>query len=258
MNKIIKKRKKIFTTMLSAILILSVFSVTNISVLASTTLYNNISTERIANILDLETSDSIICQTMGGIGVGPQLKRLFVVKSKESQNRALLYYFPNLYNQNDYQVITLKNIAGHANSMAIDYNYIYITRWRDDGTITKQITRISRDKIRDAYLDLKNGVVNSVVFDADDCTIFQPKVKNSDGSYSNFAYAIRTITKYKQDGQFLITYANNQVFKAGQVAYTVANVTDGKFIVSEKKKDIKVIPDSLFNNRTNGQAICYD
>lgn len=250
-----KKIKKLAIMLISVLTLTSILFTMNTSVLAAAPTYT-VSTERVADIPD--EIGSISCTAMGGIGIGPSYKRLFVVKSDEKNNRAFLYYFPNLYNNSDYQVILLKSIVGHANSMAVDDDYIYITRWRDDGDIKKQITRISRNKIRNAYEDLKSGKVSSVTFDADDCTIFNPKVLNNSGTYSDFDYEIRSITKYKKNGQFLVTYKNPSVFGTGKVAYTVANISNNKFVVSESKEQIKVIEDSIFNSSTTGQAICYE
>lgn len=255
-----KYSQKSLCILVSIISIIVLLLTMNYSVLADVTNYT-VTTERLA---DLNTSPyldntKISCTAVGGVGIGPNLKRLFALQSNEDKNVAALYYFPNLDKGTDFKVITLKGIAGHANAMAVDDNYIYITRWRTDGTITKQITRISRNDIRNAYLTMKNdSSVKEVVFDKDDCTIFQPKVLNSDGTYSNFQYSIRSITKYTKNGEFLITYSNSSVFKSGQVAYTVAKIVNDKFVVSESKNDIFIIKDSLFTSSTTGQAICYE
>ncbi len=255
-----KKNKKLLSMAISVLMLTAILFTMNTSVLAAVTTYT-VSTTRLADLNTAPTlnKNTISCTSVGGVGIGPNLKRLFALKSNENKNVAALYYFPNLNNGDDFKVITLDGIAGHANAMAVDDNYIYITRWREDGAVTKQITRISRNDIRNAYLSMKNNSdVTEVVFDSDDCTIFQPKVLNSDGTYSNFQYEIRSITKYKKNGQFLITYKNSEVFKSGQVAYTIAKIVDGKFVVSEAKSDIFVIKDSLFTNSTTGQAICYE
>lgn len=105
-----------------------------------------VSAKRLQNIPS-KTYNGISCSNAGGISLGKANGRLFAVKQGQD-TEAVLYYFPS-FNGTTRKAIHLHNYVGHANGMALDANYIYITAWKNDsaGTNGSVIKRISRSGI---------------------------------------------------------------------------------------------------------------
>ena len=82
--------------------------------------------------------NNINSTNIGGISVGTANNRLFVVKSNNQEPIATLYYYKDLNDsnvkKNPKKIIFTNGLLGHANSMAIDDEYIYVARWQKSGS----------------------------------------------------------------------------------------------------------------------------
>ena len=211
------------------------------------------------NTVDGNTSTNI-----GGISAGAANNRLFVVKSHRDENYATLYYYNNIYDEGfengtkePKKITFADSILGHANAMAVDDKYIYVTKWTSGGTEKNDIVQISRTAIS----KLSTGTVISLdsANEYDDSkkpiyTIYKPKKPNG----SNFTGPISAITKYSYDKtneitKFLIRYDNED---DAYVTYTIATLQNGVFTVSTSNDDMVRVETGLTN--VTQQDIFYD
>ena len=101
---------------------------------------------------------------MGGMCIQTTNNHVFVVKSNSGQEDGALYYYNNIFNSQFKNESNLKHpkrikffngLLGHANSMAIDNNYLYVTMWKSGmsnygaNRYTNHILRISRAAINE-------------------------------------------------------------------------------------------------------------
>lgn len=216
------------------------------------------------NTVDGNTSTNI-----GGISAGTANNRLFVVKSNSKEKYGTLYYYNNVYDERfkdeskKPKKITFKNgLLGHANAMAVDDNYVYVTMWTDNLEEKSSILQISRKAISLWDEDVVVASTNDYVKDSSGekvyiCKKFIPKENTEDGP--TYTKSISAITRYSYDKtnkitKFIIRYnnANNDA----NVTYTIATLKDGVFTVSTN-------PDDMFEVKTGitgvtQQDIFYD
>ena len=199
------------------------------------------------------------CTNISGIGIGKTMNSLFVVKcyDKNNETDAAFYYYPDMDSPSSYRVYRLK-YAGHANGMAVDNSYIYITAsTTTDGTgyphatTNNSIIRISRSLI--ASLSTGSTINYS------DYTSFAPVVQNANGTYSNYTGDISAITKYNNNGKFIINYSPLTTTSA--FAFTTAQIKtvsgQDKFVVSTSNSDVFFVDNNLAGSGTSNVDICY-
>lgn len=200
---------------------------------------------------------------IGGISAGTANNRLFVVKSDSSEQYAALYYYNNVYNEDfatgdkDPKVIKFANsLLGHANAMAVDDKYVYVTMWTKNKEEKNNIIQISRTAIsklpngtiidldtKNEYDDSKKPIYN----------IYEPK--KTDGT--NYSKKITAITRYSYDKtneitKFIIRYGGTD----SNTIFTTATLKDGVFTVSTNPDDMFEVETGLTN--VNQQDIFYD
>ncbi len=261
-----RKCKKAFLFILTCTIMLSVV----FTALAAVYPDINADTTRIASIANT-TADGYECDGMGGLSVTAtgSNNRLFVLKADDADKRAVLYMFEdyttmkNNENSGKYGKFILKDFVGHANGMAIDDDYIYITCWKNDENNTngKKVARISRKTLWSKYKSTSSVNKGTLTADSGGCTILP--VVYSDGSAYN--ESVKSITYYK-NGKFIIGYPvdkNSEFFEGitidqnkDYLTYTTAQVSDGKFVVSKSKSDVFHV--SFNHKNTVGQDIGYD
>ncbi len=208
-----------------------------------------------------------------GISINEGAKKLFVAKSSDNERYAMLYYFPNINNHSNYSdfyVYYIKN-AGHANAMAIDTNYIYITAWirkpenyygtNQDISNKNRIIRIPLSYIyahaNKHYGDTDIPVIEKVAFGNNNgynkILAYQ---KNSDNTYSVYDHAITSISRYKTNGKFLIDYESGNTSE--QRGFTQAEIMtiDGtpRFVVSTSNSSVFFIK----NNWNSADPVYQD
>lgn len=222
---------------------------------------------RVRNHNNSTTSADQTSTNIGGVSAGTANNRLFVVKSNNDEVYGTLYYFNNVYDERfatgeklPKRITFAEGLLGHANAMAVDDKYIYVTKWTDNGTEKNDIIRISRTAISllsdEAIVSsANNSVTNSSGETIPIYTIYQPK--KTDGT--NYTGAISAITRYSYDKtneitKFIIRYnnANNDA----NVTYTIATLKNGVFTVSTNPDDMFEVETGITN--VTQQDIFYD
>lgn len=227
--------------------------------IATATLDISTATTRIASVPTGTTN----CGAMEGLCVtaSGSNNRLFVVKVNESLDRVMLYMYKDyttMSNSSDdsYGRFTLDGFAGHANGLAVDDDYIYITCWyRTNGANNTKIARISRSKLWSMYratTEIDKGTITS---STEGCTILSSFYSNG----TAYDKTINAITYYK-DGKFIINYeanASERYYTSTNkvLYYTTAQVQNGKFVVSTSSSDVFCV-DTGFTHSV-GQDIGY-
>ena len=273
--------KKKISFILALIMISSVFYSTSIYAGAVVTT-NKISfgNSDIQTIFDVKNNKygDITSTNLGGICAGTANNRLFCVKSNSGEEVGTLYYYNDIYNkkfnsgEKDPKRITfIDGLLGHANAMAVDDKYVYVTMFQKEGTEKNSIIRISRE----AITHLKDGDVVSksrtTVKDSNNneyviYTTYEPKKTNGD-PYTKSITAITTY-KYKvwkenkkehREDKFIINYPNGKE----KLGYTIATLTDdGKFLVSTSKDDLFYVNNTVYDENNKDtitmQDIFYD
>ena len=262
-----KKTQRLLTTIISLLLVFSLFISTGAVVYADNTVYN---APKLTNN-DVFFKNSIPtnangASSVGGITVGTANNRLFALKAKEGDVRkATLYYYSNIYSSSTPKQIKFHNyLLGHANSVAPDNDYLYVTGWQQEGPYKNRIMRISRAAISACPNNYTVNYNSSTDWTPDGVNI----VRNIDGTNynilkeirpkkadgSNYTYEIRCMTRFHYDTtnnivKFFIDYnptdTSNLPFNLNQgIAYTVATLQNGVLTVSEAPKDIFFIKTS--------------
>lgn len=187
--------KRFLSVFLSVLTVITVACGTNAFAYAAdaTTITNNaLDYKNVVAVADYDATN------IGGMSAGTANNRLFVVKSKSDETVGTLYYYSNIYNTSSVKRIKFTNgLLGHANGMAVDDDYIYVTMWQQktDGEKTRilQINRKAISALPDGYT--VTGA--SAVYDGIKiCTRFYPK--NPDGTQYTTT-SITSITKYSYD-----------------------------------------------------------
>lgn len=254
MKKIFKRYLIVLTSLITFISIL--FGM-NSTVLAETLSVINTTITRMATIPNVKVG-GVNCTNIGGLSVASNdsNKRLYVVKSNENEVESVLYFYANYDNISDnmdnsnnsnYGICKIRGLIGHANAMTLDDNYIYITCWKqikkDDTTeeiakkekVKNKILRISRNEIWSMYKN-RNGT-NMGTIDSNNMhnsVIFTAKKLDSNGGYEDYTLAIRSITKYKNNGEFIIGRGVHN----GCWCFTTAKIVGNRFVVSTTTEDI--------------------
>lgn len=186
--------------------------------------------------------------------------RLFVARINNDNTLAKLYMYKDytaMSNSKDdsYGVFTLDGFAGHANGMAVDDNYIYITCWYGN-TNTNKIARISRSKLWSMYKATTEIDKGTITPDMDGCTVLTAYYNSNDQAYSGIIYAIT----YYKDGKFIINYdvrGSEEFYSSSTkvIYYTTAEVKNGKFIVNDSPSEIFCV--DAGTTKQDGQDIGY-
>lgn len=198
--------KKILCVFLSAITILTIAFGGNALAFAddlTTTIWRKPDYKKVVEIPNYKFGD-YSATNLGGMSAGTANNRLFVVKSvtkgeneAEMESNGVLYYYSDIYNPSNVKRIKFTNgLLGHANSMAVDDNYIYVTMWqKKDGGEKTRILQINRKAISAMP---ENDIIRSATERREGikvCTRFYPK--NPDGT--KYETPISSITKYSYD-----------------------------------------------------------
>lgn len=257
--------KKKISFILALIMISSVFYSTSIYAGAAAA-PNKISfgNSDIQTIFDVKNNKygDITSTNLGGICAGTANNRLFCVKSNSGEEVGTLYYYNDIYNKKfnsgdktPKRITFIDGLLGHANAMAVDDKYVYVTMFQKEGTEKNSIIRISRE----AITHLKDGDVVSksrrTVKDSNNneyviYTTYEPKKTNGD-PYTKSITAITTY-KYKvwkenkkehREDKFIINYPNGKE----KLGYTIATLTDdGRFLVSTSKDDLFYVRNTVY------------
>lgn len=263
--------KKIFAVILIT-LILSCSLIPALAVNADI----NAKTTRIASLPSVATGGCGNTQSLSVASTG-SYKRLFVVRINSDENKAVLYMYKNYVNMetdatDEYGTFELDNLAGHANGMAIDDDYIYITCWSDENNTNQyKVVRILRSGLWKMYKAKTETHKGELDADSEYVTIMP--VVNSDGSI--YTEKIVGITHYKDKvdendnnkkiKQFIIKTPKTTVNDEVCMNFTIARVSDNStdddkddfFVVSDSASEkFRVAFDDLAN--TFGQDIGYD
>ena len=198
--------KKILCVFLSAITILTIAFGGNTLAFAddlTTTIWRKPDYKKVVEVPSYKF-DERPTTNLGGMSAGTANNRLFVVKSVTNdkyepytETEGVLYYYSNIYNPSNVKHIRFTNsLLGHANSMAVDDNYIYVTMWqKKDGGEKTRILQINRKAISALP---ENKTISSAAYVHEGikvCTRFYPK--NPDGT--KYETPISSITKYSYD-----------------------------------------------------------
>ena len=209
--------------------------------------------------------NGLTCSNMGGLSVTStgSTKRMYVVKSHKDEQEAVLYFFKNYdeldslnNSKNEYGKIELKGLVGHANGMAIDDNYIYITCWRKEASThpsRNDIVRISRDRIWSMYKNRSSENLGTLKPGDKGCTVYSAKMRSSSGQLVEFDEEITAITKYKNNAQFIISYKvkekDENNYTRGRFAYfTIASISNNQLVVSQSATDCFKVDTGLVNS----------
>ena len=217
-------------------------------------------TTRIASV----GTGSTGCGAMEGLCVTAtgSNNRLFVVKINAEENKAMLYMYEDYTEMDNTNKhcgrFVLSGFAGHANGLAVDKSYIYITCWsskKGQEGQRAQIARISRRTLWGMYIAKSGLDKGTITAQTEGCTILSPVYSNGKA----YDRTINAITYYK-DGKFIINYpltsAEKYYTSSNKVlSFTTAQIIDGKFTVSTSENDIFCV-DTGFETST-GQDIGY-
>ncbi len=187
-----------------------------------------------------------------GIAIRENAEELFVAKASSEEDDAILYYFPNIQNKNNYYIYIISN-AGHANAMTIDTNYIYITAWKKDKTDLNQYNDQKNDVIRLSLSYIYNHMTATINTNINNvpnmnssntgCTRFSAVKLDSSNNVVNYNAVINSISRYQNDGEFIINYTalNETVNSVEYRGFTKASIENiggtQKFVVSTSNND---------------------
>lgn len=263
-----KRFKKIFSLFLTSILTISIMCNIDIIAKAATTIVN-VASSRLETVFDVPNfaHGNANSTNIGGISVGAANNRLFVVKSASNETNGILYYYNNIYNEafangtkQPKKIEFTNGLLGHANAMAVDNNYIYVTQWQKYGAKKSSILQISRRAIS---LLATNSVVTSssqTVTDTDGsalkiCTVYEPEYEDG----TPYTRSIAAITRYSYNSttettKFIIQYKYSS--DKTSLKFTLATLANGKFTVSTSVDDIFTVTNPYAN--ATMQDIFYD
>lgn len=265
-----KKKFNILTTVLIIIGIVfsSVFFVGAASTIAKKVSFTSKNIKTVFNVRNYKYNGTS-STNLGGISVGAANNRLFCVKSGSGEEIGTLYYYNNIYDEGfsdgtklPKRIVFIDGLLGHANAMAIDDKYVYVTMWQKNGTEKNSIIRISRRAIS----HLKDGDVVSkkkktvTVKDTDEkikiYDVFEPKTESGEA----YSKKIASITRYSYNKtagrtKFIIGYSNGK----STLGFTFATITDSGLTVSTSKDDIFYVKNTAKDGTTATiQDIFYD
>ena len=247
-----KLRKNLIKPFITLIAILSV--AINFNVFASAeTVYTNTKDTRIASTPTKDNRPSI-----GGFSIEKGINRMYVVKSnRENEVHANFYYYPDINNPSKFAIFKLEN-AGHANSMAIDNNYIYVSAWGKENK-RSNIIRIAKNTIKTMKFSQNREKI-------DNYDILKTYYKTYNQSTKNYTYSLTTeisaITNYNNSGTFITrsTLPNGEK-SSDYFIYSMAKIEkyDGKdaLIVERSENSTFLVKDNFDEKGRLGQDIYY-
>ncbi len=275
-------KRTIKKNLLVFVVVIISMSLSNIGVYAAVNVISKVSTEKIAD-LPVSTADGskVTYTSVGGIATGKAKHSMFILKGNSAdQQNTLFYYFPDMDNSSKYGVYRLP-YAGHGNAMTVDVNNILVAGWvsdknklKDSGDLGNQenntynnwIIMIPRKTIASmgmTKIGKKIPKDDKSTEDVEGYTILYPKVKktksNGTVTYSDYKKHIASITKFNQDGVFLIGVSSpiDGDYLAYRKAYLETKNGQKMFVVSESPEDIYIIKNTVNNKEAIGQDICY-
>lgn len=251
--------KKIISSVVAVVMVFALACSANLNAYAAT--FFTASTKTML-LTDNYKKDSITSTNLGGISVGTANNRVFAVKSNKDEKYATLYYYSNIYdssykassNRKQPKRIVFKNgLLGHANAMAIDDNYVYVTMWQKDGNEKSKILKISRK----AVSELSDGTaVSSTSQKTSNGTQICSSITPLTSSGATYNRSIAAISRFSYDKtnniiKFVINY--NYSSDRSQLTYTIATYQNGKFVVSESPNDMFTV-----TNPYNADCVMQD
>lgn len=193
-----------------------------------------------------------VATSMGGVSVSASGNKLYVVKGgSENDQIAVLYYYSDYTDLSTRKTIFFRQkILGHANAMAIDDKFIYVTRWCTNGTNGSSIVRISRKAINELPDNAHVTSFNQVT--SNNTTVcFKVPVYTSSDKSTLYTGAITAITGYKYNSKnritrFIINYpsANTSTSRG----YIIANLNSGSMYVYDNESRIIRVKNPYPNN----------
>ena len=243
-------------------------------------------TEEDENGKEKKVQHKIRVTDTGGISINSAENGLYVVKCSDDEKAAVLLYYDNIYNE-DYKIRerekrkfpkciffvnddnSVGGILAHANAMAIDDKYIYVTKWGKETNSDKStIVRISREQISKLKTgrvvtknDNKNRKTGALIYK-------ELTPVTSDGK--PYTTSILQITRYDYDEKnnavkFIINRGNSGNGNSTTRKYGLATYYYGtnNFVVSDEPKDNFKVKYTFVGNTYNGkknfhiQDICY-
>ena len=248
---------------LTAIMLVALMIIGQIFLAIAASVDITAATERIASV----PSDPANWLGMEGMCVTAtgSNNRLFAVNINKSDSKAMLYMYKDYISMPDieddeYGTFLLDGIAGHANGLAVDDNYIYITCWYKEDEVNfdgNKILRISRSKLWSMYKATSDTYKGEIKVDNTSCTILSSYY--SDGNIYNGV--IYSITYYK-NGKFIINYDVKSSEKYTEddhptkiIYYTTAEVQNGRFVINNSPSEIFCVDTEVANPM--GQDIGY-
>lgn len=241
-----KNLKKLVLKVIAFAMILPVVFCTELSAAAEVEKIT-LTWEKYVNIPNV-TVDGKSCTNLSGIALseyvvdGKELREMFVVKSNNDQDKAILYYFPRFSQKENFVKIELIDLGGHCNSMTIGSSNIFITRWEsgnETGAIKSEILRLSRKVIRNMYSEDKIGqTVGSLNKNSSGVTIIKAyqgtTESNIDGAIDTYTSSIYGISKYGktvdayEDGKYFIVSMNRPQENVKRYAKAKLRTRNGK------------------------------
>ncbi len=268
------KTKKIINIMLSIIVVSTIIFGNNMFAYAvvSVDTINSAAPTRFAGIPNIDLGQNTVTNC-SGISIGQKANKLFVVKSCANETWGVLYYFPDMNNHSKYFIYRIRNV-GHANAMAIDSNYIYITAWASNNSNNdngNEIIRIPKEYIyNNAKSKYGDKISNIPIIDekpygnSKGYNRLDAVIKKLDGTYSDYTGDIRSIAYYSSN-TFIINYStlnnetSNRVFTKARIQtiegtkkFVVGRSTDDVFIIKKNWSTTEPVYQDIGYNSANG------
>ena len=167
-----------------------------------------------------------------------------------------------------YGTILLRNLVGHANGMAIDDEYLYVTCWdndKNDGNYNeRKIVRISIDALWNIYNDddVKDSIFKGELTANSGGVTILPVLKSNGSVFTEKIVGI----SYFRNGKFFINLEATTDGDTYYLNFTKAEISDNG-TPSNDQDDYLIVSDSatdkfqvVFNDAPNtfGQDIGYD
>ncbi len=189
------------------------------------------------------------CVAVNAMGVSRGTNCLYTIKINQDDDRAIMYYFPDITDWNNKIWIELVGV-GHANGMTVDTEYIYIGTGL--GTYNNKIVRINRQLIENANQRDDFSVANGKIQEMNVVT------QSDDGSYVPYTSGFSTISRDKTTGTFIIGKRISGVTTTDEYSgFTRARVEGTNFIVSTDTDDMFLVENLVDYPDAAKQDICY-
>ena len=218
---------------------------------------------------------------VGGFSIGkkgpnsdPKNSMFVLVANSSTENSAEFYYYPNITTDKTSKKKFYITFAGHANSMGIDSNNVYVTGWVHEATNLQSynpynniILMIRRSKIAvkpNGGTLIKDNLQTGV---EGDFAVLHPMKINPEAAqqpntpYVTFDCPISAITVYGSNGHFIVFYKD--IHNNNRKYYTTAELVQYNgstlFVVSESNR-FKIVNDYTpqTGEEVHRQDIYYD